>query len=29
MAETARALADTHALAARDLARDLVGLLGP
>jgi 3-deoxy-D-manno-octulosonic-acid transferase len=29
MAETARALADTHAVAARDLARDLVGLLGP
>jgi 3-deoxy-D-manno-octulosonic-acid transferase len=29
MAETARALADTHAVAARDLARDLVGLLAP
>lgn len=29
MAETARALADTHAAAARDLARDLLGLLGP
>jgi 3-deoxy-D-manno-octulosonic-acid transferase len=29
MAETARALADTHAAGARDLARDLVGLMGP
>ncbi len=29
MAETARALADTHAEGARDLARDLVGLLAP
>jgi 3-deoxy-D-manno-octulosonic-acid transferase len=29
MAETARALADTHAAGVRDLARDLVGLLDP
>jgi 3-deoxy-D-manno-octulosonic-acid transferase len=29
MAETARALADTHAAGARDLARELVGLMAP